>query len=871
MRNAVASACALASLCALALAAWLFVPRRAAGAELPPLCVCIVDASKSMTARTSGWPAWIRAALAREVGRAGERGEDVCAIAFGAEVRRLFGPLASGGTSAEDVERATRASSLALRGDESRLKSALDVVLEILAESPRASVTNRMYADGTYTGPDPAASLAALRARGASIEWAELPAADAPDVAVTSIDVPERIEVGAPVSAACDVRVRPGAASLAALSAGLHVRCERPSGVLERDLALALPPGISADEDGYLAWRVRCDLGRAEAGRTRVSVSAAAAADAIPENDAATTTFMCGDALVVGWIGAEDADAAPGWLENARAQGGLQVVPLRASELASQLSSLDVLVTGDVAFERLPSVLVRDFVERGGGWLSIAGFRAWRCYLAPQSSACVRDEPRDLLPLQPDAGPARPRDVLFLVDGSGSMVGEPFERARDAVGALLALTSARDSVGLRLFSGVLGETTALLPPGAEHDAPASMRAAREALSALSAPGGPTALLRALEEIAKERESAQSDGLVLLFSDGRDASDPDPKPRCRRIAERLTAARTALCVVAVGDDPDRELLGALVPAGRRLVEARSLADPRALDGVRELFERELSADHLRSGDALRVMPAPIPARGSSVLAAEIAAAQSASRAEDWPGIRRCVLARAAEHADVLWISSARDPLLAVQRVGLGATAACAFAIPDWAPSWSARADLFAPLLRALGRAHRVRPPRATIRDGELALEGLDPGTPALLEARVFDADAAPGSAPLATVSLAPPQDGDDLATRRIGGAADALAPAGGRPSLRVEVLAAHGAAERPLYELPLATLRAPEFRWPVLRVARAALAGDASAARYATPGDARAQRAHAAAAGVLSAGLVLLAVAAILGFFQRRKA
>jgi Mg-chelatase subunit ChlD len=896
MRNTVASACALASVCALALAAWLFVPREPRGAR-PPLVLCIVDASKSMTARTSAWPAWIRSALENDVERARERGSDVCAIAFGAEVKRLFGPIAarelapgddSGGplaraTGALGLARATSAAALALRGDESRWKSALDVALEILDASPRTSVTVRMYVDGTYTGPDPAPSLAALRARGAAIEWVDPPVSTSPDAALASLDVPEQIEPGAPVSVACDVRVRPGATPLAALRAKLRMRCERPSGVLEREIALALPAGLVADEDGYFAWRVRADLGRAEAGLTRVSATADVASDALPENDAASGTFTCGDALVAGWVGAEDADlAAPEWLQNARSSGGIQIVTLRASELPPRLASLDVLVTGDVDFERLPSALVRDFVERGGGWLSIAGFTSWRCYLAAGPIACARQDVTGLLPLEPKSGPARPRDVLFVLDASGSMVGEPFERAREAVGALLPLTRASDSVAVRSFSGTLGDAIVLLPSGPEHDSPSSLRAARETLAGLSAPGGPTALLRSLEEIAAARESATSDGLVLVFSDGRDVSDPDSKSRCRRIIERLAAARTALCVVATGEDPDRELLGALVPEGaggpgrRRLLEARSLADARAMSALRELFEREIASDRLREAEALRVLPAPVAAHGSSSLASEIAAAQSASDAAGWPSVRRFVLARAAEHADVLWTSSERDPLLAVQRVGLGASAACAFAIPDWAPEWTARADLLAPLLRALGRAHRARAVHARIVDGELALEGLGAGAPALLEASVFDADAAPGSPPLATLALAPRENAIDLAERRSDGAAPVLARAGGHASLRVEVRAPGRSpilppmhARKPLFELPLMLERAPEFRWPVLRIARAS-ADEREVGARAPSADSSGTRAHPAAPEVLAAGLALLAGSAILGFFTRRK-
>jgi hypothetical protein len=901
MKIAAARACAPASVLVLALATWLYFPGAARSIKRaePGLRVCVYDASSSAVSRTGDWETWLASMLLAEAASASAAHEDLCVVGFAGEVKRLYGP----GPPDDFADRALAASThfgasarasiegLRLRSDESRFAAALDLARELLAHRPSDRSRVRLFVDGTYTGVDPRTELELLRGAGVSVEWIAMPAATAPDVAIARLIAGERIEAGAPLSVACDVLLRRGEHAVADLDPRLHVRCLAPSASFDRDLSLDIPPGLSTDEDGYSAWRVRCDLGRAEPGLTRIEASVSARGDAVPEDDSVTAAIVCGEKILAGWIGGDGPDAEPPpWLRGIESAGGVQVVTLSASDvarrreirsigLAREIGSLDVLVTGDVAYERLPSELVAAFVERGGGWLSLAGFESWRGFL--RSGSRDRANPSGenesrllaLLPLEPLDREPPGREVLFLIDGSGSMVGEPFDRARAAILPLLALSSARDSVGVALFSASLGETRSLLAPDETGSRVEPLDAARAAVEDLSAPGGPTALLGSLEELAARRSASRDTALVILLSDGRDVSTPSPGARCRDIAQRLAAARTRLCVVAVGDDPDLELLGALVPDGRRLLVERTLSSAESARELRDLFEREASADRLRDGADIAVLPASALAERAGALGADVLQAELRAAKTPWPAIRRCVRARGKDGASVLWTSGEGDPLLALQRAGLGACAASAFAIPEWAPAWGERADLLGPLVRALGRNKRERGPRAAIVGDELRLEELATDFPPALEASVFPADepvSAASAARIAHAVLTPPISGADPRTLRAGALVLERAAEPDARALRVEVRRrGAGASEPALLELPLALERAPEFRFPRQRVSRAETEDRSSGARPRSIADREQSGPHAAAPPLLALGLLLLAVGAVSGGFARR--
>ena len=63
-----------------------------------------------------------------------------------------------------------------------------------------------------------------------------------------------------------------------------------------------------------------------------------------------------------------------------------------------------------------------------------------------------RDALSEMLPLRPASLPSSERDVVFLVDGSGSMAGEPFERVKEALARLVVAAREGDHLQLRFFT-----------------------------------------------------------------------------------------------------------------------------------------------------------------------------------------------------------------------------------------------------------------------------------------------------------------------------------------------------------------------------------------------------------------------------------
>jgi VWFA-related protein len=111
-----------------------------------------------------------------------------------------------------------------------------------------------------------------------------------------------------------------------------------------------------------------------------------------------------------------------------------------------------------------------------------------------------------------------PVDVLFLLDTSASMRGEPIDRLKEAAHAAVGALDARDRVALLTFSHVLA------PPLDWTD---DRRATGAAIDALTADGN-TSLTDAVFTALTMREHARGRMLVLAFSDGFDtASWLDP--------------------------------------------------------------------------------------------------------------------------------------------------------------------------------------------------------------------------------------------------------------------------------------------------------------------------------------------------------
>jgi len=732
-RRAVPALFALGS-ALVALAAWLLVPRPAqdAAPRRPPLHAILVDGSASATRTRPDWSAWARRVLRAECRAATAADAELLVIGYGMDVVRAFGPGAPDEFHALLAGRDGRPFRPGLepgRDLGTELARALALAERELFAPGRAPGAVRILTDGEATGPDPGPALARLIRAGVELTWLAPPPSAYGDLAVHSLRTPPRTEEGAPLAAVLELAFRPrAAASGPELALAIACRLTGPGAALETVLPVSPPRGAVADEAGWIRWTervtfapqapglyslgVRARLSEAESGRP---------ADPVHENDGASASLRVGDPLVAVVVARDLARFAP-WLA-ADAFAGVQFVSAEPHELAGALADADILITFDVGPADLPRDPVLRFVMEGGGWLSFAGWGFLRGWL-PESDLPAGSL-QAALPLAPNEEDAEPRDVVLIVDGSGSMTGGPFEHVRTASLDLVLGALPRDHIELRFFTGALG------PKIFESASGQSVEQRQLALAPLLAarvPGGPTDILYMLGQLATLREAATRPGLVLLLTDGQTGGwVPE---RSRALRRRLAVAGTKLTILAVGEQPDREFLASLLLAGEALVEAGDLSD------LARLLNREVNLDRIREGDGLLAIPADpstlAEGLGRDVLAAELAE----SGADPWP-LARSVRGRARDSAEVLWVSSEGDPLLALQRVGRGVVAACA-TTPDarWAAPLANGPGRLAPLVRTLGRA---RTPGAgawiEARGDELVLEGAEREWPPVLEARI----------------------------------------------------------------------------------------------------------------------------------------
>ncbi|MCA9002734.1 MAG: VWA domain-containing protein, partial [Planctomycetes bacterium] len=253
------------------------------------------------------------------------------------------------------------------------------------------------------------------------------------------------------------------------------------------------------------------------------------------------------------------------------------------------LSDAQVLVTLDLATDELPAAQVAGFVARGGSWLALGeegmlpgwSGRSW------QRSGDLSA----LLPLDVDPGSGPDRDVILLVDGSGSMEGEPWSQVQAATLTLLRSVPRRVAFEVDLFTHELLDAKLRLEVAPEDagakDAAATERALRTFLSS-RVPGGKTNIMKSLMGLL-DRRAGSGPSKTLLITDGwqNDGGSWDPESLRARLAEE----DMELAIVATSENPNLDDLELLIPRERiRLA--------RDLEGLAELLEAELLGDLVR---------------------------------------------------------------------------------------------------------------------------------------------------------------------------------------------------------------------------------------------------------------------------------
>ncbi len=210
-----------------------------------------------------------------------------------------------------------------------------------------------------------------------------------------------------------------------------------------------------------------------------------------------------------------------------------------------------------------------------------------------------------LVPPTPEA-PVHPlaRDLIVLLDTSGSMSGMPLDQARRVTSALIDSLTANDQLELIEFSNAPRRWRS----GAVVATPEHRREAQAWLSQLRASGGTEMRLGILEALRGLRVEAQRQ--VVLITDGLIGSEHEV---LQAIAHQLPTA-SRVHVIGVGSSVNRSLTAPAARAGRGVEFIVGLGEDAEI-GVKRLLARTtapLVTELSISGSAVReVSPQRLP--------------------------------------------------------------------------------------------------------------------------------------------------------------------------------------------------------------------------------------------------------------------
>jgi Ca-activated chloride channel family protein len=155
------------------------------------------------------------------------------------------------------------------------------------------------------------------------------------------------------------------------------------------------------------------------------------------------------------------------------------------------------------------------------------------------------------------------RDMVFVLDTSGSMEGVKMEQARKALKFCLGRLTKHDRFGLINFATTVNKYR----PGLIRAKRAEVEAARHWVGKLQADGG-TAIDEALKAALEMRSADQSRSFtVVFFTDGEPTvGETDPQKILKAVAAQNTA-NTRIFTFGVGDDVNAVLLDKLAEQTR----------------------------------------------------------------------------------------------------------------------------------------------------------------------------------------------------------------------------------------------------------------------------------------------------------------
>lgn len=207
------------------------------------------------------------------------------------------------------------------------------------------------------------------------------------------------------------------------------------------------------------------------------------------------------------------------------------------------LPNKDFILTYEVAGRRIETAVLAHRAERGGFFTLI---------LQPPERVAVED--------------VTPKEIVFVLDTSGSMSGFPIEKAKEAMKLALDGLYPRDTFNLITFAG----DTAILFPEPVPATPENLRKAQEFLASRRGGGG-TEMMKAIRAALDPSDALGHIRIVCFMTDGYVGNDMEI------ISEVQKHPNARVFSFGIGSSVNRFLLAKMAEHGRGEVEWVGLKD------------------------------------------------------------------------------------------------------------------------------------------------------------------------------------------------------------------------------------------------------------------------------------------------------
>lgn len=191
-------------------------------------------------------------------------------------------------------------------------------------------------------------------------------------------------------------------------------------------------------------------------------------------------------------------------------------------------------------------------------------------------------------PVKVEANQARPKEMIFVIDKSGSMTGAPIETAKKAMELCIEQMGPNDEFNLLSFSGGLGKAFEAPVPNNE----ANRAAAQKYLSALNGGGGTEMMPAIIESLGRPADPTRV-RIVCFMTDGEIGND-----FAIIDAVKKNVATSRVFAFGIGSSVNRFLLDAMAREGRGEVDYIPVGrggtkDPLSLVAAAERFAKRVS--------------------------------------------------------------------------------------------------------------------------------------------------------------------------------------------------------------------------------------------------------------------------------------